>query len=95
MLKSKKKKICGGTKRLFQHSEGRSMWIFVSSRPAWFTNRVVGQLGIHSYTLSLKSIKTMHTSIWVLHKECQSGELYGNLYFIEIISCLLFSVIQR
>jgi hypothetical protein len=31
---------------------GSDRWIFVSSRPAWSTEQVPGQLGLHKETLS-------------------------------------------
>jgi hypothetical protein len=35
----------------FQHMGGRSRWISVSSRPAWFIKQVPRQPGLHRETL--------------------------------------------
>jgi hypothetical protein len=43
------------------HSGGRGRWISVSLKPAWSTERILGQPGPHGETLSQKN-KTKQTN---------------------------------
>lgn len=53
----------GSTWFQLQLSRDRGRWIIVNSRPAWYTQRVPGQLWLHRETLSQKT-QTNKSQCW-------------------------------